>query len=538
MKCLKFIILTFLVCMFCGCSSSNIKTSLQEIADIVEEYPDSAMVMLKHIDKHNITNQSELAHYTLLLERAKYKTYDDNIDVKSLNTGLKYFIKCKDNKKASLTLFLLGKSYEFNGNLGQAATAYASGADYAASGASPYYEGICYKALYGIYRTVYSFKQEIIYAKKACDAFKRSGKYDWVLSAKVDLASAYNNNKEYDKSMKIAQAVIADAASDSTQLSCAYKLMAIGNFVKNNPEKALEYYVQTMHYNPTTLVDTDWQNMSVAIAYSKNISISDEDLACVNEVLQNSENIDFDVYALHNNYKEAYDRLKEYVNEQDSAIWQLSSQNIDSSLIEYNAHKQELENEKKQSERIIWLLVCASFVLIMLCIVIYYRAKLKAKKIEHSNLISEAKELSELVITKQNINSELSLIIKELFGQRFIHINELCNVYYESKDRKIVKAVEKKIKEIADDTKTLDAIENYVNRYADNLMLKFRTDLPALKNEDYKLYLYSVVGFSTSAISLFLSEKKEVVYNRKSRLKAKIKAAMCENSAYYIAQMN
>jgi hypothetical protein len=174
----------------------------------------------------------------------------------------------------------------------------------------------------------------------------------------------------------------------------------------------------------------------------------------------------------------------------------------------------------------------------MLCIVIYYRAKLKAKKIEHSNLISEAKELSELVITKQNINSELSLIIKELFGQRFIHINELCNVYYESKDRKIVKAVEKKIKEIADDTKTLDAIENYVNRYADNLMLKFRTDLPALKNEDYKLYLYSVVGFSTSAISLFLSEKKEVVYNRKSRLKAKIKAAMCENSAYYIAQMN
>ena len=55
-------------------------------------------------------------------------------------------------------------------------------------------------------------------------------------------------------------------------------------------------------------------------------------------------------------------------------------------------------------------------------------------------------------------------------------------------------------------------------------MSAFRADLPSLKPADYQLFLFSILGFSTSAISVFLKEEKlDAVYNRKSRLKAKIK---------------
>jgi hypothetical protein len=54
-------------------------------------------------------------------------------------------------------------------------------------------------------------------------------------------------------------------------------------------------------------------------------------------------------------------------------------------------------------------------------------------------------------------------------------------------------------------------------------MSDFRRDLPGLKDDDYKLYLYSILGFSASTIELFLKESKvENVYNRKARLKNKI----------------
>lgn len=58
----------------------------------------------------------------------------------------------------------------------------------------------------------------------------------------------------------------------------------------------------------------------------------------------------------------------------------------------------------------------------------------------------------------------------------------------------------------------------------DNLMTDFKEDLPGLKDVDYRLYLFSVLRLPTIAISLFLKEDKALaVYNRKKRLKDKIK---------------
>lgn len=75
---------------------------------------------------------------------------------------------------------------------------------------------------------------------------------------------------------------------------------------------------------------------------------------------------------------------------------------------------------------------------------------------------------------------------------------------------------------LGSDQKTLKELESFVNTYRDNLMYRFRETFPEIKESDCILYLYSVAGFSARAISIFINEKLEVVYNRKSRLKQKI----------------
>ena len=70
--------------------------------------------------------------------------------------------------------------------------------------------------------------------------------------------------------------------------------------------------------------------------------------------------------------------------------------------------------------------------------------------------------------------------------------------------------------------KTLKELESFVNTYRENLKSRFRETFPEIKESDGILYLYSVAGFSARAISIFINEKLEVVYNRKSRLKQKI----------------
>ena len=70
--------------------------------------------------------------------------------------------------------------------------------------------------------------------------------------------------------------------------------------------------------------------------------------------------------------------------------------------------------------------------------------------------------------------------------------------------------------------------------YADGLMSKFRNQFPELKESDCMLYLYSIAGFSARAISILIDEKIEVVYNRKSRLKTKIKNSKSENKTLFL----
>ena len=61
-----------------------------------------------------------------------------------------------------------------------------------------------------------------------------------------------------------------------------------------------------------------------------------------------------------------------------------------------------------------------------------------------------------------------------------------------------------------------------MDRYKDNVMTKLHQAFPDMGNSDKNLFMYIVLGFSARAISIFMNEKIDVVYNRKSRLKQKI----------------
>ena len=60
-----------------------------------------------------------------------------------------------------------------------------------------------------------------------------------------------------------------------------------------------------------------------------------------------------------------------------------------------------------------------------------------------------------------------------------------------------------------------------------------------MKEADYRLFLFSLLGFSIPAIAVFLKEKKiTAVYDRKRRLKDKIKTLDPIKSNRYLAFLN
>ena len=128
---------------------------------------------------------------------------------------------------------------------------------------------------------------------------------------------------------------------------------------------------------------------------------------------------------------------------------------------------------------------------------------------------SEAQEMQDVINSTMEHhkaeNEAMQNAISNLFEQRFATIDRLSSTYYEyqgtvNEKHKIYTDVMELVSGLGSDQKTLKELETF----------------PEIKESDCILYLYSVAGFSARAISIFINEKLEVVYNRKSRLKQKI----------------
>jgi hypothetical protein len=113
-------------------------------------------------------------------------------------------------------------------------------------------------------------------------------------------------------------------------------------------------------------------------------------------------------------------------------------------------------------------------------------------------------------------------------NSNFNILERLCEQYYVYEDtdkfqKKIIQEVSEIIDELRKDPKTQKDLEAWLNATQDNAVSKFRSDHPKLKEDDIRLFCYISAGFTPTMISVMLKKDKSVVYNRVSRLKAKIK---------------
>lgn len=186
------------------------------------------------------------------------------------------------------------------------------------------------------------------------------------------------------------------------------------------------------------------------------------------------------------------------------------------------------------------IFVIISTIIIALPYIIFFQKNISQKrKLEKYKLLishlhnrtkikeEELKRLQTIIDKKKDDDLKQQYAMDELFLHRFSTIDRLCSAYYEYKgtaDEKyrIYKDVMKLVSELSTNKIVLLEMENFINGYKNNLMIRFRNCLPEIKEADCILYMYTVVGFSSRSISILINEKIEVVYNRKSRLKQKI----------------
>lgn len=176
-----------------------------------------------------------------------------------------------------------------------------------------------------------------------------------------------------------------------------------------------------------------------------------------------------------------------------------------------------------------------TFVIIISFIVfITVRRRLRRKR-------EEIEEISTLLTERTNHNHELESKVNELYGSRLDTLNMLCNEYFEKGDSERMKLtlyneVEKHIMTLRDH-KSISELEDIVNRYLDNILVRVKEQLPELSRKDLTFLTYLYAGFSPRAICIFTDIKIKNFYNRRSRLKDRIMASDAPDKDYFASKM-
>lgn len=175
--------------------------------------------------------------------------------------------------------------------------------------------------------------------------------------------------------------------------------------------------------------------------------------------------------------------------------------------------------------------VAAGILILLLAAVViaWQHRRLRIRDMRCANLIAEASGLRADALRRSSECSALEAKLSATLQSRFEVINGLCETYYESQgtgiERKAIAGqVKSQIESLKTDTGLFAAMEQAVNDCRGDVLRYARREWPSIKPDDYRLLVYLAGNLSNRTIALLIGESIDVVYKRKSRLKARISA--------------
>ncbi len=342
--------------ILCGCHR-NADSHLMAVDSMMEEYPDSAMMILDQYKLSDNAPDYDRALYGLLLTHARYKNFIDETNDSLINASAEYFLDHGDQEYASRSLFLKGMINLNANNLGEAAVAFTHGLDLAHEEKLYMWEGQCARGLFNLYSNLCDGSSQLKYAKIAYESFLKRGNKDWINYSKLEMACAYNNSLQYDKAFKIADELEMDAVErkDTLILSESLIVKGVALFALRKYEESIENYSKACKLNPFILTDESKRNVRNAIQerYGEMLPESIKWIADKTQVVDVADD-SFNLLASQGRYEDAFESLERYKNKQDSVISQICKNNVAESISSYEKMIADLAPARLNNERLVY----------------------------------------------------------------------------------------------------------------------------------------------------------------------------------------
>ena len=201
-----------LLLSFCSCTDKHgLAETLHRAEALMNEYPDSALQLLRALPVADMQQTGNRARYALLYSQALDKNYIDETNDSLINIAVDYYRTTGDVRSKFLSFYYRGRVYAHGGDFLRATSNYMEAEQLADAVNDGYLQGLLYAEMGRIYRLCYDYSKSLEAHQKAAECYERAGKirhrnYMWLNQSLI-----YKNMNQYTESEHLLQQTLLEA---------------------------------------------------------------------------------------------------------------------------------------------------------------------------------------------------------------------------------------------------------------------------------------------------------------------------------------
>ena len=526
--------LLLLCAMGCG-NHTAVKGVLDSAEAIMNERPDSALVLLENIDSAAVRGRATAARYSLLLSMALDKNVIDTADISIILPAVRYYERRGDDHSKARTFFYYGRVLQ-NGNDNEAALEAVSKAElYADRTDDLYLQGLIADCKGRIYESSDELDEALQHYVQAADAFRSLNLRINEMYMLEMISGIYVLSNDSEKALEYAQDArdIALEAGDASEIISTTLDVALAFYVGGDFQKALSELTGAADVYFSSVIPSSFYMLLSQIFLSMGDIASARDYAMLQLEIEKASVPSSAIYALlekieyaAGNYKlscEYYDKCLDAMDIQRQIEYEESVHEAD--MRYKNGELREIIKAQEKHLRdiiIIWSLAIVSVAAIGLAAVQMRRRQLlknEAEINEYRNKISTFQEYSALLEKVKNSVPEKN----ELINHQVEVLSKLMSILVRTQSKMKPPEYREFVELVRKRSAGGDEILN-------TLRSTFDTQYPEVKGwlrdehlseKDMDIYMLTNLGCSASVTAYIIGTTEGYIFNRRSMLRKK-----------------
>lgn len=515
-----------------GCSSWRVNETLKDIESYIMERPDSAMVVLDSMDRSLLTTDRHKAHHALLHAMALDKNFIDVDDDSLASIAVGYFSRKGPEKYHARSLYYLGLSYYYAQDYKNAILKFTK-AEKVAERSDSLYWAMTKAMQSDVYSSTHNRIEALNSLICAHEIYSKLSLDYYIDVSELGLAKLYYNNKDFFKADSLFNKLILSVDTEEMIRNYAKKnraFMMVSMVEPDYNESVFLYDNLFKAHDDSFLTHKDYW----AYAYSLNQVGRKEEAQNILTQLKNvdtSGTADYWMYMIeksNGNSEDALKYLEKSTTKIDKEVTEALQQSLALSQRDY--YESELENAeyKARYRKLFTISVGITSILILVLVLWITYVYVRRQREEKEYYLNYANEIRcQLEASKNDDYPNLKRKYLEISKSRFEMIASLYEEYVLHRGKKnaehvIYSKVSEIINDFIGDNANHKQLESVLDESLDGIVSMLRKEMPRLKEIDYSIFCYVLIGFDATTISHLLNISTNVVYIRRSRMRQHI----------------